>query len=204
MATKKADPKLKEKSNKALATLKKTEKEITIASHDDYQFATTELFKIKEQLKEWEERNATFTKPAKEILTAAKDTFGGVISYLKEREVTVKNTVSEYLIACETRRVQTLRKAQQVAKVNRVKGQEMIHLAAQETPPKINGIGTRPNTVIEVFDESLVPEEFFKTVRVLDRAKLEKHVLETGEDVNGVLVKAVVGIVVTVGQRTDA
>jgi hypothetical protein len=198
----KVDPKAKAEVSKALTKLKESEKEVAIKTHDDYLFATSKLFDVKEELKNWEARNAAFTEPAKAILKAAKETFGPVIKYLEGREGVLKGEVSRYLVACEDKRQELLRSAQKVGRVNKTKGREMIAMAEQQAPPKVGGISVTSGMKYEVFDETIVPEEFFKMVRVLDHEKLEAH-LQTGEDVDGVRVTAAVNIRVTVGQREE-
>lgn len=194
------EKKIKALVKSQLKEIQASTEEVVVKTHADYEFSAKELLNVKEQMKEADERKDLIVKPAKEIIKQANELYAPVTTYLDKREVLIKAELSRYLVECEDKRIAQLRQAQKVGKVNRTKGVEMIAMAESLSPPKVKGIAVTATMDMDIFDESLIPDTFFKTVKVLNTDALEAA-LKEGEDIPGVIVKARVGIRATPSHR---
>lgn len=152
---------------------------IKVSSPEELTAVAGYIGQVKKSKKAITEARDKYIAPAKEIIERAKSDFNPIIDACDEIEAVLKKKAEVFMIAEKKREDDA--KAKEIKKVESgyqkpetaVKNMESIKSAETKVKSEHGTLGMTTVKEVVVFDESLVPEEYYKP-RELDMVKIKK------------------------------
>lgn len=150
---------------------------IRVDSNDEYARLAHALVDLRQAQEYVAARKEQLTLPAKSVLKTAADWFGGTEKQITATEDTLKRLLGEYI----DRRLPEVREASKEA----IGAGDMLALASSMVVvPNVPGVTLRNDVDFVVFDENMVPDEFFKPQEI--HTARVKAALKEGQDIPGI------------------
>jgi Holliday junction resolvase-like predicted endonuclease len=183
---------------KEAPSIREQAEKAAVTNHASYETVSDVLLTVKERMKQISEEKEKVLGLVKQIIAAVNGWFKQAEEDYGETELILKRKLGEYIVACEKKRLDTMRKAVRLAKVDKAKSRDLVAKADTLSAPKVAGISYKARIDWEVVDESKIPEEYF--MRVLDNDKLDQA-LANGVEIEGVVLTSEVSISATPSRR---
>lgn len=174
---------------KSLSLMVQKASGLTIKTEEQIKDASDILFQISEIAKKIKAEKNRIVEPAKDIIAWAKEKFGPIEKECVDAEFIIKDKMIEF----DRKKSELAAKQQEKIAAKVAEGKMDLEQAAEKmeatkTPKSYAGeagvVQFRPNKVVEVVDEKLIPREFL----VPDMVKIRRTVL-AGIEVPGVIMK---------------